>query len=218
LPAVSLSNPLSAASNGSDRNGFPLRGNDKHAPFIEEPLIPHSPFIGRKQVFGLMKQSAYKDNAIGRVDETRALRTNRIWSKGRVEYTKLTVPSLPRRSAAKTGVNLRNLRLQILCELCVLSGLKKYCNLCLKKSACHGDLSRRSAAKTEVRDEAGWLKNFVMMQYISIYAYTYILSRPHANPQSSIRHRVSSIENQVSGIEDGLVTAKSETKAEVKNA
>jgi len=38
-----------------------------------------------------MKQSAYKDNAIGRVDETRALRTNRIWSKGRVEYTKLTV-------------------------------------------------------------------------------------------------------------------------------
>jgi len=51
-----------------------------------------------------MKQSAYKDNAIGRVDETRALRTNRIWSKGRVEYTKLTVPS----------VNLRNLRLKIL--------------------------------------------------------------------------------------------------------
>ena len=51
-----------------------------------------------------MKQSAYKDNAIGRVDETRALRTNRIWSKGRVEYTKLTVPS----------DNLRNLRLKIL--------------------------------------------------------------------------------------------------------
>ena len=84
----------------------------KFAPYIEEPLIPHSPFIGRKQVFGLMKQSAYKDNAIGRVYETRALRTNRIWSKGRVEYTKLTVPS----------VNLRNLRLQILCELCVLCG------------------------------------------------------------------------------------------------
>jgi hypothetical protein len=111
---------LSAASNGSDRNRFPLRGNDKHSPYIEEPLIPHSPFIGRKQVFGLMKQSAYKDNAIGRVDETRALRTNRIWSKGRVEYTKLTVPS----------VNLRNLRLKILRVSSFLRGEKISVYLC----------------------------------------------------------------------------------------
>lgn len=37
-----------------------------------------------------MKQSAYNDNTIGIVGETLALRTNRIWSKGCVEYTKLT--------------------------------------------------------------------------------------------------------------------------------
>jgi hypothetical protein len=33
---LSKADSLLAASNGSDRNRFPLRGNDKHAPIVEE--------------------------------------------------------------------------------------------------------------------------------------------------------------------------------------
>jgi hypothetical protein len=44
--------------------------------------------------------SLNKDNLIGLVDEMRALRTNRIWSKGRVEYTYLAENSVNLRSPA----------------------------------------------------------------------------------------------------------------------
>ncbi len=67
--------------------------------------------------------SLNKDNAIGLVDETRALRTNFIWSKGRVEYTKLTVLRV-------------NLRLKIsLCALCSLWLKKQYNSLSEKNLA-----------------------------------------------------------------------------------
>jgi len=40
------------------------------------------------------RQLINKDNVIGLVGETRALRTNRIWSKGHVENTKLPETSV----------------------------------------------------------------------------------------------------------------------------
>jgi hypothetical protein len=57
------------------------------------------PAVGGKGVFCLASFSSFrqlinKDNVIGLVVETRALRTNRIWSKGNVENTKLPETSV----------------------------------------------------------------------------------------------------------------------------
>jgi len=94
-----------------------------------------------------MKQSVYNDNAIGIVNETRAMRTHRakrrarfgniIWSKGRVECIKLTV----------LCVNLRNLRLKFLyifCGLCAICGCNSLFGRNLVLSGLRGKLRFRA--------------------------------------------------------------------------
>ena len=73
---LSKADSFSAASNGSDRNEFRTTN------------------FARLNLFRPVPAELPGDNEVSPAGETRALRTNRIWSKGRVEYASLAETSV----------------------------------------------------------------------------------------------------------------------------